>query len=140
MRLLYWKIKLILATLWENRILLPSPFHHGEQHNSMKLSTFLLSKISYQCAHTVTFKAQPDLSARSHLPLTGPPKGAFDRTSGKTHPLNSGHIWQFRLENLKINPIASLLTQYYIYFLLLHSHSLYLKYILYIHIQLYAYL
>lgn len=97
-----------------------------------ELHAFLLGKISHQRAHAVKFKAQPDLAAHGPLPLTGPPEEAFDRTSARFHPLNSERICSFRLETFKINPIVFLLTHSYIYFLLLYSHSLYFKYILYI--------
>lgn len=101
-----------------------------------ELHAFLLGKISHQRAHAVKFKAQPDLAAHRPLPLTGPPEEASDRTSGRFRPLNSEHICPFRLETFKINSIISLLTHSYIYFLLLYSHSLYFKYILYICIHI----
>lgn len=73
-----------------------------------ELSAFLLGKISHQQAHAVKFKAQPNLAAHRPLPLTGPPEKASGRTSGRFHPLNSKHIWPFRLQTSKINSIISL--------------------------------
>lgn len=70
-----------------------------------ELCAFLLGKISQQQAHSVKFKAQPNLATHRPLPLTGSPEGALGRTSGRFHPSNSEHIWPFRLETFKINRI-----------------------------------
>lgn len=84
-----------------------------------ELRAFLLGKISHDQAHAVKFKAQPDLAAHRSLPLTGPPEETFGKTSGRFCPLNAEHIWPFRLETLKINPIVSPLAHSYVYVLLL---------------------